>query len=243
MLQERLKKPFFYISEYKKLIITELSDTIATMLADRFRQLSRLPRQNNRAKIFFIPRGLFSIFADDEWVSLPDIEEEHDRVLNYLRQQGDLRRGDIIIVEERLDDSNRADLGKFAFDGEKIIRWTCDPECSDGRFIPEEFQVIMEFPIRYWDNAFDSPDDMYVPFDVAQHLPNITSANIYPAKGFEPFLQMEALPFLGRDGQVYYIIGSTTSSNYDFDTDVKHQKYFEVVDDYTLEYPNVCTPR
>ena len=223
------------------LSVLETFESEGLTLSQRYRQEASLPRRTDKAKIYFIPSGTFPIFQEEDWEDLPDIEQEHDKVLSYLRQQDpDIRRGDIIVIEEQLDENNRGDIGKFAFDDEKIISWNSDPESPGARFLPEEFQVITEFPIHYWSEAFDDSSEMHVPFDFRQ---NIAQPEIYPFPG----TSMLALSFRDK----YHILGEEYGTDGLFIEEIKNLKYFSVTNypfhnldtNHLLIAPNVYTPR
>lgn len=74
--------------------------------------------------------------------------------MNHLRIHRDVQRGDIVVLEDHLDDSQLNNNGKMAYNGKHLISW----KLYEGRrFLPVEFQAIIEFPIHYWDDAFDNP--------------------------------------------------------------------------------------
>ena len=147
-------------------------------LIDKYRQLGLQPRKLNRAKIFFIEESKFPSIGDYNEYSWDEelIKDGADREIVEIIGESNLRRGDVVVFEElvgnkQIRDENtiiHGDYGKLIYDGEKLIPWTKlddeddydeEDEHDDDRdvryFIPEEFQVILEFPIQYWEYAFD----------------------------------------------------------------------------------------
>lgn len=220
-------------------------------LAQRYRHLATLPRRPDKAKVHFIPSGLFGIFGYEEWEFLN--EGDYDEVLSYLRQQDpDIIRGDIIVIEEHINEDERADMGKMAFDGENIINWNLDGEMPDIRFLPTEFQVVSEFPLQYWSEVFDDPTEMLVPFDFKKQMPDFRSENIAsfdvqeePDGGFTLVAptdrpgrteRMLVIPFRDSNGTVYNILGHAYGIGGPFENEVKVLKYFGVLNPLTREH-------
>ena len=149
-------------------------------LIDKYRQLGLQPRKSNKAKIFFIEESKFPSIGDyDEYSwDIELIKDNADREIVEIVGENNIQRGDVVVFEElvgskQIIDENRiiyGDYGKLIYDGEKLIPWTklCENDDKDEEdnkdvryFIPQEFQVILEFPIQYWEYAFD--EEAHVP--------------------------------------------------------------------------------
>ena len=110
-------------------------------LADRYRRLSLLPRQPDRAKIHLIGPGILH----EEWEDLLDDPDIIQTIMDYLRANNggvepDLRRGDVLVVEDYLEEEERVDTGKFSASGPLLhggvnepsfIPWNNDPEGNE----------------------------------------------------------------------------------------------------------------
>ena len=197
-------------------------------LAQRFRRLSQLPRRPDRAKIHFLPRGAVPSLSEEDW---EDVAEGNEELLAYL-QQRDLRRGDIIVVEEHLEDDERRDRGKLAFDGEEIVSWNFDEDRA--RFLPRQFQVVKEFPLQYWSEVFDNPDEALVPFDFSRRLEGLSDLRIHTIRA--PRGIMKTIPFQDQQGQVYYILGDENNFMGDFERVLPHLDYFGVLNPRSGSY-------
>lgn len=192
------------------------------MLAERFRVLAQRQRLPDRAQIHFIPKGAFPGLEYYDW-------EDYTvavKVLEYLEgKKTDLVRGDIIVVEEQLSNEG-FNYGKFAFDGENVISWEIDPNNYKVRFLPREFQVIKEFTLQYWVDAYDYDRDMIVPFSFRDNLFGQDLMVLNEPEG-------EVIPFLDDKGTKYHIIipGSNIQGigGSNVEQDLQHIMYFEIL--------------
>jgi hypothetical protein len=206
----------------------------AVGLIRRFRQIATSPRREDKAQVYMIPPGAlperegYDPFEYDVWEDI--IAELELNILWYCRYKGPpIRRGDIIMIEARLNQEGAQggqDVGKLAFDGQHVIRW--ESMGDDMRFLPETFQVIGEFPLQYWSDVFDDSDEMYVPFDFEERLPNIPLTNIVTLQTKRG--PMRVLPIHDQRGHSYYIIWHHPGTFGDVEELFNQLRYFGTLD-------------
>ena len=105
-------------------------------------------RRIGKAKIITVPRDIFPRYPND-FINFMNRSFESivnsPTILDYIRTQG-AKKGDIIHVEAYKDYEGVLNNGKVIYDGSKILNL----KCYRSTIIPEEFQIIDEFPITYW---------------------------------------------------------------------------------------------
>jgi hypothetical protein len=170
---------------------------------------------------------------------IPD-SEFFSIILKYLKRKDKgtlkLTRGDLIYLEPELGYRNS---GKYIFDGKEIkdLNYDIDPSraatsevdprpCSrvneDYGSIPEEFQVITEFPIHYWDNRIEH--NTLVPFNFKNILGKLNVLDVKRQTRF-PYVS-----FI-QDGETYTIAADIDNkiivSNEEFLDICVSSKYFD----------------
>lgn len=149
------------------------------------------PRLTDRAYVHFIYASELPEWYGRDWVTSAN-EGDNDDLLRdvnrVLKMRGDdVQRGDLIYLEPFLYETSsmkhslvvNSDEGKLIFDGINVmpLDYIEDRYRGEGNpyFIPEQFQVITEFPIRYWE---DRIHNYWVPFNVRKHLDTINPDEI-----------------------------------------------------------------
>jgi len=124
--------------------------------------------ETDRAEQIEIPTSLFSVESEDNLPSEDEIVERLNqdvKIQRYL-EEANVRRGDIVHLEVYGDYRND---GKFIYDGENLV--PLNTEIDEYGSIPNEFRVIDEFPIRYWENVIEH--NSIVPFDPIKYIDDI----------------------------------------------------------------------
>lgn len=115
------------------------------------------------------------------------INENLDKILKFSKKEFDLRRGDLIYISSELpkgslnlrnSELKENDNGKYLYTGKNLIR----PNKDDS--VPDIFQVITEFPIRYWEGRLKNT---FVPFNVKENIGTIKIDNILRIRRFPYF--------------------------------------------------------
>lgn len=219
-------------------------------LIEKYRRLSQLPRREDRAKIHMIGPDVMG----EEWEDFLDNDEDIvHRIRNYLEAIGDtdIRRGDVFVVEDDLNEDEQADSGKFsALSPTRFVRWEIDYEGSpEVRFLPTELQVTEEFPLHYWDEVFDNPREMYVPFHYWDHFRGVVEDLVIEPLADDP--DRLGTSFVARDGKTYYIISKSGDSVRSFRKSINDLEYYEIKNnradseydyDAILFVPGIVTP-
>lgn len=80
------------------------------------------------------------------------------------------QRGDLVYLDFELNMENPSNQGKYIYDGDRMKElFVTDDELYT--FIPDEFQVIIEFPISYWEGRIVG--DYFVSFNFFTYFANI----------------------------------------------------------------------
>ena len=152
------------------------------------------PRLTDRAYVHLIYESELPGWKDLDWVTTlhgGDNDDLRREVKRILEIRGDeVRRGDLIYLEPFLyenprfteEDKIKLDEGKLIFDGLNVmpldfILATYRNENQSDRpyFIPEQFQVIVEFPIRYWQGRIHN---FWVNFNFKKHIGPVSPTEI-----------------------------------------------------------------
>ena len=121
------------------------------------------------------------------------------------------RRGDLILdsIERGLPtipgdpytDRGYRHNGIYIFNGEQLETLAGEPD--DYGSIPEEFQVVVEFPPMYWSHVLNHSS--YVPFDLKRHLGTIAPEYIHQIIRVDGTGSHLAYPFTHQN-QLYAIV-------------------------------------
>ncbi len=152
------------------------------------------PRIANRAFVHLIYESELPELRPLDWeddLNRGDNDALFHEIKRIFEIRGDeVRRGDLIYLEQFLFENPRflwpphttaywSDRGKLIFDGLNVIPLTYDVDRyrsqSSAYFIPEQFQVIMEFPIRYWQGRIRNS---YVNLDIEKNFGSIDPKEI-----------------------------------------------------------------
>ena len=165
---------------------------------------------SRRAAVYYHPFGGEGSDREDD----PDLEEVLQEIrLRDLLQDRDRRRGDILMdsnerglpdtPDQPYTDHGYRHNGIYIFDGTKITHLESNGPDDYGT-IPEEYQVVTEFPPMYWSHVLNH--NAYVPFDVRRHLGELNpqfATQIVRTDGRGAHI---VYPFTGPDGQLYGIV-------------------------------------
>lgn len=144
-----------------------MSTSIVLTPLDDYIQLAHKPRDPNRCQVHLLkgPSELMDNYDFWQFVDLQDEPAFQDALTEELRTHLDIRRGDVVFIEDYLGYRNN---GMMIFNGKRVI--PLDSEPDDYGTVPKEFQVITEFPIMYWCDTITH--NSYVPFNFSKHIPN-----------------------------------------------------------------------
>ena len=171
------------------------------------------------------------------------IEDKQDRqtIVQSLDTKGIiLKRGDMVLdsavrctprdTENPGTDNGYRHQGMYIFNGQKLIH--LDDEPDDYGSIPEEFQVIKEFPPMYWSYILNH--NSYIPFNVAEqvgtiHVDNIQQFIRKDGDGSHLVLQLQ-----DNQGQIYMIVDMderhpTTERINQFIQEIQKERYFQTL--------------
>lgn len=172
----------------------------------------------DRASVWLVPTKILlqleprleEIWTEKHFQTLADLDAIYQqifspkkifaKIIRYLKQTvPNLNRGDLVLLEPELGYRNN---GKYFYDGETLM----PPEMTadDAGHIPNEFQVITEFPINYWEGQMDH--NSLVPFDVEANFTSIGEEEIV----WLPLDQDFEVPyffFTNEDDETYYLVG------------------------------------
>lgn len=217
------------------------------------------PRIANRAFVHLIYESELPELRALNWED--DLNRgDNDALLREIKRileiRGDeVRRGDLIYLEPFLFENPRylwaphktaywSDRGKLVFNGINVMSLTYDENRYRGEgspyFIPEQFQAIVEFPIRYWQGRMY---DSYVNFNIEKNFGSIDvkeidfvrdprSSSTYPLSYFtftsegEPYVITALDP---NKEQFRYILERQTGFIYELP---EHLRYY-----YGLPFP------
>ncbi len=161
----------------------------------KMRQLAALPRRPNRAHVHLIQYDDF--YFDYDVDELPEITS-NDALHAFLSKPNiDLKRGDFVCYDFYLGYRNE---GKAIYDGTKIVDLSFDPD--DYGSIPEEFQVIVEFPPMYWSEVIDNNNN--VPFNFKMNIGHVNADDIIVLM-LDNKKYLLAIPVMDSNGLYYYI--------------------------------------
>lgn len=198
---------------------------------DEYLQLINQSRNPGRAKAHML-QGPSDLMDDTDNFSEIQLNPDFLAALTEeLRTHKDVRRGDIIFVEDYLGCHND---GKLIFNGKAVIPLSDTPD--EYGSIPEEFQAISEFPVLYWDNIISH--NGYVPFNFSKHIPH-PSPNQFLIHDNRPYFRFEF-----TDRFTYYIIPDIPYgwNRETFETCLKSATYFENYVWYQLDHQNSWHP-
>lgn len=183
----------------------------------------------SRAHVHYIP-----VQNDEE----PDL----DRALQDLQGEGvELRRGDLVLDstewrpssnpdDPRPEGSYRHD-GIYIYDGTRILPLNHDGPDDYGS-IPEQFQVITEFPTMYWSHVLNHSS--WVPFDFREHLGQVDAHHVAQIRRRDGQGSHLVYQFLGPDEKAYGIVDlDEPHPNPDrlvqFLQEIQDQKHFQTI--------------
>jgi hypothetical protein len=137
------------------------------------------PLSTKRAKLFALDetelRRLLPEIDPDDGTMFFQAKNWKECFLQDLANKGQtIARGDIISMP--LYGEDKDDTDKWVFDGQKIYEFEMQ---MDKGLLPEQFQVIREFPINYWQGVLDKP---FVPYDFGKHHPQAELEDIEVVK-------------------------------------------------------------
>lgn len=181
----------------------------------KWRNLCEQPRRPDRAKCYYL--NAVRLSAIDGLTKENYSEREYmDEIYNLLVGEF-VRRGDVILLEPFLGYRND---GKLLYDGNQII--DLGREMDEYGNIPEDFQVIEEFPPLYWIDFIEHNE--YVPFNFAERLPDASVNTVREIN--------EVLTFFFRDAKnnIYAIIEDEPSdlNSEQFLNELKEATYFNI---------------
>lgn len=179
----------------------------------------RLP---NRASCHFITNQ--NIESEDQFNPLI-----RNKLVRYLRSKVDIQVGDIIMISSMVGYKNR---GFYIFNGNSIDDLSYD--INDSGHIPEEFQVIINFPPKYWSQIIDYNE--LVPFNFNRWLPNINIDNVRLLKVHPVMRSTIGAPGNSQASNNQYDVLSISFQN-------NEGTVFTVIDNIMYDLTNITMPQ